>query len=51
MFALGHHDEDALEAEREAAGRHVPAEEHADQVVVAPAAAEAAGEVRARRSP
>ena len=35
------HD-DPLEAEREAARRHVPAEEHADQVVVAAAAAEAA---------
>ena len=43
---LGHHDDDALETEREAAGRHVAAEEHADQVVVPPAAAEAAGQVR-----
>ena len=51
MLALGHHDEDPLEAEREAARRNIAPEEHADQVVVAPAAAEAAGEIRRRRSP
>ena len=45
MFALAHHDENPLEAEREPAGRNALAEEHADQVVVAPAAAQAAGEV------
>ena len=42
MFPLRHDDDDPLEPEREAAGRHVAAEEHADEVVVAPAAAEAA---------
>ena len=48
MPALAHHDENALEAQRKPAGRNALPEEHADQVVVAPAAAEAAGEVGAR---
>ena len=43
--ALAHHDEDALEAERDAAGGNVLAGKHADQVVVAAAATEAAGEI------
>ena len=46
MLPLGHHDDDPLEAEREAAGRDVAAEKHADQVVVPAAAAEAAGQIR-----
>ena len=42
---LLHDDEDPLEAEREAAGGHVAAEKHADQVVVAAAAADAARQI------
>ena len=42
---LAHHDQDPLEPQRKPAGRNALAEEHADQVVVAAAAAEAAGEV------
>ena len=44
--ALPHHDEDALEAQREPARGNRLAEEHADQVVVPPAAAETARQVR-----
>src|SRR5262249_59802060 len=40
--ALGHHDDDPLDTERKPAGRHIAAEKHADQVVITPAAAEAA---------
>src|SRR5437879_6646992 len=43
---LGHDDDNPLEAEREPAGRDLTAEKHADQIVVAAAAAEAARQVR-----
>src|SRR6266849_6722491 len=44
-LALSHHDDDALQPEREATRRDIFAEKHSDEVVVTPAATETSGEV------
>src|SRR5581483_4637143 len=43
--ALTHYHDDAFETQREAAGRDVFAEKHADEVVITPAAAERARQI------
>jgi hypothetical protein len=47
-LALLHHDQDAFESEREAARRHILAEKHADQAIVATASAERSSQVADR---